>query len=198
MCFLALPSVEYQESFLEGVAEFYAEGRADSTYVEFLGYDPQSLKILFADFVQDLLDLASRSKLPKGWQPDQVFWLTDEDQYIGQTSIRPELSSRYLVTYGGHIGYSIRPSRRCRGYGKRILALALEKARELGLRKVLVTCNSDNVASRKIIEHNGGLFESAMAMPPQLLQAEGRQGNGRIEKLRYWIDLEGQLAPRPS
>ena len=51
------------------------------------------------------------------------------------------------------------PSRRCRGYGRAILALTLEVTREIGLRRVLITCDSDNIGSRKIIEHNGGQFE---------------------------------------
>ena len=70
-----------------------------------------------------------------------------------------------------------------------ILALTLVVSREIGLRRVLVTCDSDNIGSRKIIEHNGGQFESAMAMPSQTFRAEGRKPAQLIEKLRYWIDL---------
>ena len=62
-------------------------------------------------------------------------------------------------------------------------------SREIGLHRVLVTCDSDNIGSRKIIEHNGGQFESAMAMPSQAFRAEGRKPAQHIEKLRYWIDL---------
>ncbi|MCC7264637.1 MAG: GNAT family N-acetyltransferase [Candidatus Latescibacteria bacterium] len=189
MCFLARPSEAYRDSFLAGAAEFYAEGRADSTYAEFLGYDQGSLARHFGEFVRDLLGLASEASLPRGWQQDQVFWLISGGEYLGQTSVRPQLSSRYLLTYGGHIGYSIRPSRRRQGYGTQILALALAEARQLGLQRVLVTCNSDNIPSKRIIEHNGGCFESAMAMPAHLLRAEGRSGNGRVDKLRYWIEL---------
>ncbi|MDE2706256.1 MAG: hypothetical protein OXI35_14395, partial [Gemmatimonadota bacterium] len=68
-------------------------------------------------------------------------------------------------------------------------ALTLEVSREIGLRRVLVTCDSDNIGSRKIIEHNGGQFESAMAMPNQAFRAEDRKPAPLIEKLRYWIDL---------
>ncbi|MBM3278293.1 MAG: GNAT family N-acetyltransferase [Candidatus Handelsmanbacteria bacterium] len=148
----------------------------------------------FGDFVHDLLNLASDDALPRGWQQDQVFWLIGGGQYLGQTSIRPHLSSRYLLTYGGHIGYSIRPSRRRQGYGTRILALALEEARRLGLQRVLITCNSDNLPSKRIIEQNGGRYESAMAMPAHLLRAEGRSANGQVDKLRYWIELVPQPA----
>ena len=185
---LATPSILYRDSFLEGAAEFLAEGRFDSTYARSLGYDSDALADQFPQFVRDLKALADAtgSRVP---YPDRVLWLVHDGEYIGQTSIRPELCTPYLLTYGGHIGYSIRPSRRCRGYGKAILALTLAVSRELGLRRVLVTCDSDNIGSRKIIEHNGGQFESAMAMPSQTFRAEGRTPVQRIEKLRYWIDL---------
>jgi predicted acetyltransferase len=121
---------------------------------------------------------------------DRVLWLIDDETYLGQVSIRPELSTGYLMTYGGHIGYSIRPSSRRRGYGTEILALALAASREMNLKRVLVTCDSDNAASRKIIEHNGGIFESTMQMTPRAFRAEGRRPDTGVRKLRYWIDLD--------
>ena len=57
------------------------------------------------------------------------------------------------------------------------------------LKRILVTCDSDNIGSRKIIEYNGGQFESAMSMAPRTFRAEGRKPSQRIDKLRYWIDL---------
>ena len=121
---LVSPSVLYRDSFLAGAAEFLTEGRFDSTYARSLGYDSDSLADQFPQFVRDLKALAdatgSRSRYP-----DRVLWLVHDGEYIGQTSIRPELCTPYLLTYGGHIGYSIRPSRRCRGYGKALLALTL-------------------------------------------------------------------------
>jgi predicted acetyltransferase len=194
MCFLIRPCEAYRDSFLSGAAEFFAEGRPDSTYAAFLGYDLASLERRFGEFVDDLLNLAFEHSLPRGWQQDRIFWLIGGGEYLGQTSIRPRLDTRYLLTYGGHIGYSIRPTKRRQGYGTRILALALEEARQLGLQRVLVTCNSDNLPSRKIIEHNGGRFESSMAMPAHLLRAEGHQAKERVDKLRYWIEL----VPEPA
>ena len=138
------PSVLYRDSFLEGAAEFSSEGRFDSTYALSLGYDRDALADHFPQFVRDLRALADATSLPTRY-PDRVLWLVHDGEYIGQTSIRPELCTPYLLTYGGHIGYSIRPSRRGRGYGKAILALTLVASRELGLRRVLVTCDSDNI-----------------------------------------------------
>ena len=189
MCFLTLPSKRYLSSFVEGAAEFQAEGRLDSTYAAFLGYNLDKLSQRFDAFVEDLLGLADVTNQAKGWFPDRVFWLIEDNQYIGQASIRPELGTMYLVTYGGHIGYSIRPSRRRRGYGTKILALALAEARQLNMPRVLITCNSDNIASKKIIEANGGQYEGAMWLDPHIARAEGREPNDQVEKLRYWIDL---------
>ena len=189
MCFLTPPAEQWRETFLQGAAEFHAEGRLDSTYAGFLGYTLRSLQVEFSRFIRDLNNLWDPSKLPSGWCPDRVLWLIDGEEYIGQISIRPELGTTYLITYGGHIGYSIRPSKRRRGYGQKILAMALAEARKLGLASVLVTCDSDNTASRKIIERNGGRFESALKMVPKIARAEGRQTESPVQKMRYWIQL---------
>ncbi|MFH1567843.1 MAG: GNAT family N-acetyltransferase [Gemmatimonadota bacterium] len=188
---LEVPSERCEASFLEGAAEFAAEGRLDSTYAGFLGYDLARLQREFPTFVWDLCRLGQRQRLRSTGYQDRVLWLVDGGQYIGQTSIRPELNTPYLITYGGHIGYSIRPSRRRRGYGRRILALALEKAAAMGMERALVTCDADNQASRRIIEANGGRFESAMAMTRDVLRAEGRTSAEAMDKLRYWIELAG-------
>jgi len=78
----------------------------------------------------------------------------------------------------GHTGYEIRPSQRGRGYGTAILKLALPKAKEIGLNRVLLTCDETNIASRKIIEKNGGVLETKEENP-----ATG------VDKLRFWISL---------
>jgi predicted acetyltransferase len=183
---LELPNERYQSSFLEGAAEFADEGRLESTYARAMGYDLAALHRDFHVYVWDLKRLGNKSE--HGYV-DVVHWLIDREEYIGQASVRPELATPYLITYGGHIGYSIRPMRRRRGYGKHILGLALEKSRRLGLERVLVTCDADNLASKKIIESNGGQFEIGMKMDAATLRVEGRVGMTNLEKLRYWIDL---------
>ena len=187
MCSLTLPSERYEKSFLLGAAEFAAQNRLDSTYALHLGYDLRSLKRNFGRFVRDLIALGDGSR---GWYVDRVLWLIAGEEYVGQTSIRPMLCTDYLITYGGHVGYSIRPSRRRCGYGKKILNLALAESRAMNLGKVMVTCDSDNTASKKIIEGNGGRFESAMKMDSKAFRAEGRRPQCQVKKLRYWIDLE--------
>lgn len=109
--------------------------------------------------------------------PQTIYWLIDGEEFIGRSSLRHELTPA-LLEIGGHIGYEIRPSRRRRGYGRAILRLTLEEARGRGLSEVLVTCDTDNVGSRKIIEANGGRFADERPGPP-----------GARPTRRYWIPL---------
>ena len=186
-CSLAQPSEKYRLSFVQGATEFAAEDRLDSTYAPYLGFDLRSLKSRFEFFVASLNDLAD-GRSPHHYV-DRVLWLIAGGEYVGQVSIRPELCTNYLITYGGHIGYSIRPARRLLGYGRQILWLSLQESERMGLRRILVTCNSDNVASKKIIESNGGRFENSLKMDSTAFRAEGNSKDTEIVKLRYWIDL---------
>ena len=94
---------------------------------------------------------------------------------VGMIDIRHRLND-FLLAFGGHIGYSVRPSRRRRGYATRMLAAALEVCRELGLTRVMIACDSENAASARTIERCGGVMENEV---PE---------DGRLTR-RYWIDL---------
>ena len=83
-----------------------------------------------------------------------------------------------LEKYGGHIGYSIRPSERRKGYAKKMLKAALPFCRELGLRQVLITCREDNIASERTILANGGVYESTVREPEKDVRLK-----------RFWIEL---------
>lgn len=170
MPFLADPSELYKDSYIAAAREFQAEGR-------YLDRDPAWLARDFAAFVRAVRAEAVLVHVSPGRVPASHYWLIDDDEFIGRLSVRHELNE-WLRTIGGHIGYEIRPSRRRQGYGKQILALGLEKAQALGLTRALITCDEDNIGSKKIIEHNGGQFENAVV-------ERGRS----VRKLRYWIDI---------
>jgi len=96
---------------------------------------------------------------------------------IGTIQIRHYLND-FLLRSGGHIGYSIRPSERQKGYATKMLALALEECRKLSISKVLITCDKDNIGSARTIQKNGGILENEVI-----------DDDGEILQ-RYWIDIK--------
>ena len=110
--------------------------------------------------------------------PSTFLFAFVDDRIVGRVAIRHSLNA-FLERAGGHIGYVVVPEFRRRGYATTILRLGLQIARdEIGLHKVLITCDVDNVASMRTIERNGGVLEGIIEAP------------GFAKPLRrYWIDL---------
>lgn len=127
--------------------------------------------------------------LPQGYVKATTFWSLIDNRFIGQISIRHELTDN-LLRYGGHIGYEVRYSENNKGYGTRQLALALDYVRgHLPLDKVLITCDDDNPASARVIEKNGGILENKET---NYLDEKGRRilnGGRAVLTRRYWISL---------
>ncbi|MFH1832953.1 MAG: GNAT family N-acetyltransferase [Candidatus Levyibacteriota bacterium] len=167
---LVRPLVKYKESYLEALEEI-----KDETGDTVLSRPKANQS--FQEFVKNKREEAKGLNLPENWVPATELWLTDCKEFIGRVSIRHSLTE-HLFKIGGHIGYYIRPSKRKMGYGKKILELALLEAKKLGLSKILVTCDDNNLASCKIIESNGGILEN-------IIDAE----KGKPQKRRYWITL---------
>jgi len=90
----------------------------------------------------------------------ELYWLVDDERYLGSVSLRYSGDREVIEEFGGHIGVAIRPGLLNRGYGVRAAALAWKVAGEFfrnrGISKIFVTCNPDNSASKRLIEHNGG------------------------------------------
>jgi predicted acetyltransferase len=167
---LVRPAAIYRASYVAAVREYQPEGR-------YLDYDPDWLASP-ANFAWLVDHLHRKTMTPApGRVPQTVFWLAEDDNFIGRASLRHDLNEG-LRQFGGHIGYDIRPSKRRRGYGTLICKLALVEARRLGLARVLITCDADNTGSRKIIEANGGQLERTVLL-------EGRS----VPTLHFWITL---------
>ncbi len=133
----------------------------------------------FDTWYQKCIDWQKGDNLPEGFVPSTQYILIrkTDNKLIGMLQIRHILSD-FLLNYGGHIGDSIAVSERNKGYGKKILALGLQKCKELGIEKVLITCKDTNPASRKCIIHNGGKYEDTRKIVDQDINIE-----------RYWITL---------
>jgi predicted acetyltransferase len=179
---LVAPDVRFHRSFVEAVEEILESSDDDHyaglTVIPPVGDFPGEFYTLeqlrrpdaFATYVLRMGDSAAESTwLPAGIVPATFRWWVDDAEYLGRLSIRHSLTP-WLLDYGGHIGYVVRPSARGRGHATRMLAAALPLAADLGIDPVLVTCDDTNLASRRVIEANGGVFED-------------RRG----EKLRFWI-----------
>ena len=111
-----------------------------------------------------------------GRVPDSTFFCLDPDRdiFVGAVNIRHYLTEELLLN-GGHIGDGIRPSERRKGYATAMIGLALLEAKRLGIQRVLMVCDKDNIASAKSILNNGGVLENEILV------------DGVMEQ-RYWID----------
>lgn len=132
----------------------------------------------FEGFIQLCSDEALGRNLAHGRVPQSTFWLVrDEQRILGCSRLRHTLNA-FLEEEGGHIGYDVRPSERRQGYGTLLLRLILDKARDLGLKRVLITADSPNIASWRIIEKNGGVLRGEAVS----------QHTGELLR-KYWIEL---------
>lgn len=127
------------------------------------------------DYYLEHLELKEAAE---GLVPDSVFFLLDEarDRLLGAVNIRHYLNDS-LLKEGGHIGDGIRPSERRKGYATEMIRLALIECKKLGIDKVLMTCDKENIASAKSIIKNGGILESEFV-----------NSDGKVEQ-RYWISI---------
>lgn len=130
----------------------------------------------FKELVTKWKEYESERMYEKGLVPSSMYFLIDNHNKIyGAIDIRHELND-YLLQYGGHIGYGIRPSQRRKGYASQMLTLALPIVKELGISKALITCDKNNTGSAKTIMNNGGILENEVINGDEITQ-------------RYWIEL---------
>ncbi len=166
-------SLEYKTQIIEMIKEWTDYNSENET-----PYTPWVLfKNKYDDFKQYLEDLETR-EAKDGLVLDSTFFCLDEERnkIVGAVNIRHYLNE-YLLAHGGHIGDGIRPSERRKGYATQMIGLALEECKKLGIKKVLMICDKDNIGSAKSIIKNGGVLENETTQ------------NGNTEQ-RYWITLE--------
>lgn len=162
-------SEEYREQICDMLAEWYASGEEIVPYV--IG------RIDYHDFTFYCKNLENRNILSAWGVTDSTFFGFDPERnrVVGAINIRHYLNESLLLD-GGHIGDGVRPSERGKGYAGEMIRLALEECKKLGMYRVLMVCNKDNIASARTIQKNGGVLENEVEV------------DGKIEQ-RYWISL---------
>ena len=168
--------VEPDLSYADEIIKYKEESLAESPLINgSAGLDRfSSIEV----WLEELKKRSCEDTVPKGLVPSSTYLaVREKDNYIvGMIDIRHYLNE-YLTQVGGNIGYGVRKTERNKGYAKQMLKLALEKCKELKIKKVLITCDEDNIASEKVIL-------SANAKLEDIRNVDGEN------KKRFWIDLQ--------
>ena len=165
---------EYEQQLGEMIDEWKADQELNHT-----NHSPWAIfKNDYHDFDHYLEHLEVKTA-SEGLVPDSVFFLLDEDRnrLLGAVNIRHYLNDA-LLKEGGHIGDGIRPGERRKGYASEMIRLALIECRKLGIDRVLMTCDKENIGSVKSIIKNGGVLEN------EFVNSDG------VTEQRYWISVE--------
>ena len=166
------PCEAYLASYTEAYDEYCTYPRRSGNPYR----DPRS-----CDLLAHFDDMHHARSLPEGWVGATTLWLVDDEarRFLGQLDIRHELTEG-LLQYGGHIGYAVRLGEWNRGYGTRMLSLALPHAKELGITRCLITCDDDNPGSARVMEKNGFTLGDKV---PNVIDGQA------IITRRYWKTL---------
>ena len=161
-------SEEYKRHLNEMMEEWYATGENIIPYV--------IRRNDYKDF-EYYMDNLEVKEGTENLVPDSTFFCLDEDRdiFVGAVNIRHYLNEA-LLRDGGHIGDGVRPSERRKGIATKMIGLALDECRKLGIDRVLMVCDKDNIGSAKSIINNGGVLENEIT-------------DGEVIEQRYWIEL---------
>ena len=147
---LIIPCEKYLASYAEACDEYASQGIEDYAFT-----DPRSVDVL-----QKFDDYRCERNLKPNRVGADFYWLVDEEnsRFISEITIRNRLNEA-LERIGGHIGYGVRVTEQGKGMGTLMLKLALERAAQMGLAQVLITCDEENVASARVMEKNGCILQ---------------------------------------
>ena len=170
-----LKLVEVSENFREQVLEYKDEFDNNNEILH--GTAGLGKAENFEEWLKAIVDNSFEETVRQGFVPSSTYLAVrvEDDKLLGMIDIRHKLNE-YLFNFGGHIGYSIRKSERRKGYAKEMLGQSLGKCREMGLDKVLITCDKENIASASTIKSQGGVLENEVNEEDEIVQ-------------RYWINL---------
>ena len=182
---LVRPTIEYKNQAINLINEVEKVDKDERIrYAGFSGL--QKYKDNYEDWLKEIEKYTKKETLPKEWVIGDVFFSVrkKDNKLVGIINIRHELND-YLYNYGGHIGYSILPSERRKGYGYKQLLLGLNYCRNIKINRVLITCLDYNIGSSKTIEKAGGILENIV------------RNEEEDETLkRYWISLKKRYSDK--
>ena len=166
---LILPSADLEETYREFMADY------KTTQDELVPWVLSLKANSFKELVDQLLGFSEGVGVQDGFVPHTTFWLIDDHQkLLGVSNLRHHLTPS-LEREGGHIGYGVRPTERGKGVATRLLEMTLKEAKKRGIERALITCDKSNLASARVIEKNGGCFDS-----------EFQTESGKVVN-RYWV-----------
>lgn len=171
---LITPKIEYSREIVALREELVTAKDSDS----FAGCGSLRACATAESWIDELEKYNSAETCPNGCVTSSTFLAVrvSDGRLVGIIELRHRIDTPILSTWGGHIGFSVRPSERNKGYAREMLRLLLAVCAERGMSRVLVTCNSKNFASERTIIANGGIFEKHVYTD-----------SGAVK--RYWISL---------
>ncbi|MBR2743983.1 MAG: GNAT family N-acetyltransferase [Clostridia bacterium] len=178
---LVKPSIEYEEQAINFINEVELVDTDEK--IRYAGFSElQKYKDNYIEWLKKLELYKKEETLPEGKVIADTFFTVkkSDNKLVGIINIRHELNDS-LYNYGGHIGYSILPSERRRGYAYKQLLLGLEYYRSIGVRRVMISCLDYNIGSAKTIEKAGGVYENTV---------KGEKCGQEVYYKRYWVSLK--------
>lgn len=168
---LIRPIWEMKQEYYDYISEWEKAEEA------IMPYSTRPLGREYKTWLEDTYKFEKKETCPTDFVPAYTYFLVNNSgKILGALNLRLCLND-YLLNFGGHIGYGISPSARNKGYATQMLALALSIVKNLGISKVLITCDKSNIGSSKTIINNGGVLENEVIEDGKIVQ-------------RYWITID--------